>query len=1020
MRMNITLYFFFILSLLFITDSKSQISIQGTYTTLKGQIIHQETGKPIAFVNVGFIGKGVGSVTDSNGFFVLKYSTEIIKPSDIIQFSIIGYKTIKTSIGSINTILSTNNRIKLTPELYSLEEVVIGGTQIKKTTIGNGKINPDKFGYWKNELGLGGEIATKIRIKKEKTQLLNLNLTVLENLSDSIRVRVNIYDIDPIYRIPKTNILNTVIYHTISRKRGLERIPLSDYGIYTDTDVIASIELVEIYGNKLGFAVAGSANKNPSFTRSISLDYWKPHKSEAMGFTMDVSYPLKKSDNDIVDRVLPESVTIFWDASATAKARNLKADIDLIDRYIKTIKNVDVTVQKFAFGYLESKEFTIKRGKTAAIINYLENTDYEGIVDYSSIEELPSDKTQVNVLFTDGNAPLSRLEPVFSNSVFAIANSTEANTSALEEVALYTDGAYINLHNHTPKKALPYLLNYISNESSLEEEVQDLSKIKGKILSEIGVIEGATVRLKGTFREVKSDASGEFEIAAQEGDYLSIRFPGMKTKEIQISNTSVSITMEVSGDWLDEVVLTGKGKEEEKFVETATGNKNFDAIGYKSKVITSEDIKTGYLSLGDVLRTQSNIVVSKDVQTGEDLYIIPRTFYSSVFNPLYPVVVIDGTIYTQQTGRSNNIPAIDLQTISSISITSSLIAVTQYGSIAAGGAIVIKTKIGGFESGISKVEKQPSALIEGNDYLENVTFLEDKIDNTPYSMQLEKSQSLQEAIDFYNRYRSNSIQNPIEFYSDVASYFKKWDKKIASRILSNLLIVAPENVEVLKLMAYHMESLGDMHTAIKIYEKIKDVAPDRIQSYRDLALIYQDNGKYTEAFNLYKQMLANDTEGLDFTPLKKTIEYELLRLLAFHKSKVNYEDLPNSLLDVGFKKDRRLVFEWTDTLADFEIQFVNPQAKYFEWSHTALEDRERLEDELRNGYSLEEFGLDEAPPGEWLINIQYLGEEGIQPPAYLKYTVYLNYATLQETKEVKIIKLFKQQDKTTLGTLTLN
>ncbi len=1011
MRMNITIYFFFIFSLFFITDSKSQISTQGEYTILKGQVIHQDTEEPIAFVNVGFIGKGIGSVTDSNGFFVLKYSTDVIKTSDAIQFSIIGYKTIKTSIASINTVLSTKNKIKLTPELYSLGEVFLGSAKIKNTTIGNGKINPEKFGYWKNELGLGGEIATKIKIKKENTKLLNLNLTVLENLSDSIRVRVNIYDIDPIYRIPSKNILNTVIYHTISRKRGLERIPLSQYDIYTDTDIIASIELIEIYGNKLGFAVAGSANKNPSFTRSISLDYWKPHKSEAMGFTMDVSYPIKSGDKETIDRILPESVTIFWDASATAATRNFKADIDLIDRYLKTIKNVDVTVQKFAFEYVETKSFTVKRGKTTDIIKYLEDTNYEGIADYSFIKEFPSQKTQANLLITNGNAPLSKLEPVFSSPVFAIANSAEANVEVLEEAALYTDGAFINLNNYTPRKALEFLLKDTSNETSLEE-VQALSKIKGKITSEIGGIEGATVRLKGTFREVKSDASGDFEIAAQIGDRLSIRFPGMNTKEIQISNTTVSITMEVNGDWLDEVILTGKAKEDEQFVETATGKKNFDAVAFKTNIIREEDIKPSYLSLGDILSRIGGVSVGRNPFTRNEEYRIIRL--AGVAPP--PIVIIDDITYVQ---GQTQIPYVNPQTVSSVQVVTSQAALTLYGVVGQGGAIIVKTKTGDFDTESSEVKK-PSALVLGNDYTETVTFLEDKIDTTPYGIQLEKSQSLQEALNIYSQYRSSPIQNPIEFYSDVASYFKKWDRKVASRILSNLLVIAPDNVEVLKLMAYHMESLGDLHTATKIYKKIMDIAPDRIQSYRDLALIYQDNGMYTKAFNLYKQMLANNTEGLDFTPLKKTIEFELLRLLAFHKSKVNFEELPNSLLDVGFKKDRRLVFEWTDTLADFEIQFVNPQAKYFEWSHTALEDRGRLEDELRKGYSLEEFGLDEAPPGEWLINIQYLGEEGIQPPAYLKYTVYLNYATPQETKEVKIIKLFKQQDKTTLGTLTLN
>lgn len=1016
MKKEITLLLCLFLCSFYITDTRAQYVSQGPYTTLKARILDKETQSPIPFVNVGFIGKGIGSVTNEQGYFELTYRSDEIKESDVIQFSMIGFKTKKTSIGSISSLLSSKNIIMLTPERYSLEEVVLGDTKTKNTTIGNSKIDPERFGYWKNELGLGGEIASKIRIKKKRTQLKSLNVTVLENVSDSIRVRVNVYGIDPIYKIPQNNVLNTAIYHTISRKSGVERIPLSKYKIVIDTDVIVSIELIEIYGDRLGFAVAGSSNKNPSFTRSISQDYWKIHQKDAMAFTLDASYPLEKGAKEIEDRPLPEALTIFWDASAKANNRNLYAEIELIEQYLKTLKNLDVTVHKFAFGHTESQDFNVTKGKYDAVIDFLQNTHYEGTSDYSAVTETISKKLEYTLIFTDGNTLFSELQPIFNNTTFTISSAKNANMEALEEVALYTDGVYLDLTRYTPKKALEYLLKDLPTNTTQAPE--NILKITGSITSEMGRLEGARIRVEGTFNEVISNTSGTFEIYAQEGDELEIRFPGMKTKKVPVTDSiKMEIVLETEGSWLQEVVLEAARKEEEKKVATASGKKNTDAVGFKTNIITEEDISPSFLTLGDILRRLSSIRVERNPSTGEEIFVNPRAM--SVLQRVLPIVVVNGIIYEQIDG---GVPILNPQDIASVQFISSLSANALYGTLGRGGVIIVETKSGtDYYAQKNKREEISSLLVKGNDYVaDDVVVLDTDLNKPAYLLQLERATTLEEARKVYEIFKSRPLENPILFYTDVAIYFQKWNKNIALRILSNLPEIVQGDIEVLKLMAYHLESFKEDQLANTLYKKILELAPDRIQSYRDLAVSHQQIGNYQEAFELYKQLLANETPDLDFSPLKKTAEFEIMRLLTFHKSKVSFQDVSNELLAVGFKKDRRLVFEWTNPQADFQIQFVNPKGKYFTWEHSVYTNQERLKDELSKGYSIEEFALDDAPPGEWIINVQYLGEDNIQPPSYLKYTLYLNYATSQETKEVKLIKLFQQKDKTTVGTLTLN
>jgi hypothetical protein len=71
-------------------------------------------------------------------------------------------------------------------------------------------------------------------------------------------------------------------------------------------------------------------------------------------------------------------------------------------------------------------------------------------------------------------------------------------------------------------------------------------------------------------------------------------------------------------------------------------------------------------------------------------------------------------------------------------------------------------------------------------------------------------------------------------------------------------------------------------------------------------------------------------------------------------------------------------------------------------------------DEINSGYAIEEYIIDDAEAGEWLINIESLTEEANSiNPTYLKYTVYKNYGLPNETQTVKVVKLSDCKPKVT-------
>jgi hypothetical protein len=90
--------------------------------------------------------------------------------------------------------------------------------------------------------------------------------------------------------------------------------------------------------------------------------------------------------------------------------------------------------------------------------------------------------------------------------------------------------------------------------------------------------------------------------------------------------------------------------------------------------------------------------------------------------------------------------------------------------------------------------------------------------------------------------------------------------------------------------------------------------------------------------------------------------------------------------------------------------------KFFTWSHTRLENEKRMLDEIKNGYASEEYIIDDAKAGEWIVNIECFTEESLTNPTYLKYTVFKNYGLPSETKKVNIVKLYQYQQKVSLDT----
>ena len=534
---------------------------------------------------------------------------------------------------------------------------------------------------------------------------------------------------------------------------------------------------------------------------------------------------------------------------------------------------------------------------------------------------------------------------------------------------------------------------------------QQKTLVSGVVKNADGPIQGAIVAVKNTFNEVATNQKGEFSIKVTQDDTVfEVSSFAMEYKELTIQrDTPMTIELEYDGQLLDEVVIKGQKKSKDEYVETAYGRKNKKSLGYSSgQEIKEEDIRDTDVTVFDILRKMPGVEIFGMPGFNQSiLFTRNRTITSQA-----PRVVLDGALLDQSI--LNNISPSE---ISSIKLLKGLTATLRYGQLGSGGIIFIVTKLGKGNR-VSTKEKIKSLQVKGNEYVETVPSLATVNNKSTTLSALEKATTLAQAKAIFKKQEKTNTTIP--FYIESSEYFLKWDKEYSFEILSTIASLAPNNIKALKAYAFILEGRGAYKKVVNIYNRILALRPDSSQSYRDLALAYEAAGDYELALTLLYQIVYNTIPNVDCSGIQELAYNELRHLLAFHKNKVSFEKLPNELLSLNFKKDIRIVFEWTQPDVDFDVQFVSPERKFFNWTHTRFESKSLLQEEVSQGYAIKEHIIDDAQTGPWIVNMEFLSTERPKNPTYLKYTVFQDYGLPTQTKNTKIIAMKDLQNKVTI------
>ena len=214
-------------------------------------------------------------------------------------------------------------------------------------------------------------------------------------------------------------------------------------------------------------------------------------------------------------------------------------------------------------------------------------------------------------------------------------------------------------------------------EATPRETVQQT--VRGNVSSAEGPLQGVSVTVVGGSGATSTDNGGNFTISAAEGSILRFTMIGYATQDLVVSSSTISVTMEVSDQSLDEVIVVGYGTQRK-------GN----VTGAISTISVKENLEGRPIAdIGRAIQGAApglNIVIPSG-EVGSDPRIRIRGQIGSFAGGAQPLVLLDNV----------EIPSIQLvnpDDVESITVLKDAASTAIYGSKATFGVILITSKKG--------------------------------------------------------------------------------------------------------------------------------------------------------------------------------------------------------------------------------------------------------------------------------------------------------------------------------------
>lgn len=726
-----------------------------------------------------------------------------------------------------------------------------------------------------------------------------------------------------------------------------------------------------------------------------------------------------------------KNITLCWDTSASMAARDLGKEFGLLGKLFDRYPNVGVQLLLFNVS-IKEKNYQVRNGDWTRLQSDLQQQVYDGGTFYGLLEHKIANAEAY--IFTDGNKLFEDdLIPLGENGTL-VNSCPDHNLKFLERTALLNRGKLIDF-----AAMLPQSIEQVGRQDSSDNA--DAQLLKGTVYVDNRPIENAEVRIKGGTGFYRTDANGVFEVPATVGDSLIVSGAGTGTPQMVTveAMAHTKVFLDDGTVQLEEVIVEEKRIASKETVNTAYGEVNKESLGYAVSSVGEDDINDSEAKLHEALDGKVSGMNITKASGWDNRSTLGKTLIrgmNSINMNNYALMVIDGIpvessirqdpfgaqLSNQGMTRAIGSSTVEAQmdyinpdNIESVTVLKGLAATNRFGAMGANGVIMITTKTAAFKGKKGKKKDNP-ALLRNNIY-----------DAKGFSMPSAFFKALQDSggvDEAYQTYLSLRDLNAGDagLYLDAFAYFKDKNPERAKRAITNLVEDSPGDLAALSMAMLCVSALEAPKLSERLAVAITRLDPSNVNARYTLAKAPLKAHHYGEALKSLTTLLSGRGFGsVDASGIAKTLERDIKNMVNRYGEK-----LPINTLDAKYRKNislgARLVFEWNDPGQQFEIQFVNPQQRYFNWEYSNAADRQRMTDGLKKNYALEEFEMFTSDKGKWVVNARYLGhvDPKSETPLVLKCTVYHDFGLPAQRKEHIVLHFDKAGQKKSVKTIFID
>lgn len=663
-----------------------------------------------------------------------------------------------------------------------------------------------------------------------------------------------------------------------------------------------------------------------------------------------------------------ENIVFYYDVSYSMRDRDLDAEIEYLNNYFVNHPEATVTLIQISTALQDETTYMVSSGNWKALKKALSEVEYDGASDFSRVDF--TKKIDRFLVSTDGEESISKL-PQSGEKPITIINTVLEDKGDLRWLAESSGGTYEEILDDTSqKKKSTSKVNTIVIRAT--QSADGLSNIK-----EPSELEAVVINGQGDNSD--RDAYNTIDVRGVSYDKKKLGYSVEKITDKEISAIDTDVKQAVNGQFAGLKVANNTAVTKTDLAQFKGRHDNMTLLGDQ----------TGLIVIDGVPQQKANSAGGRG-----SLYDIDNSSRKGLTSDINP------------------------DNVASITYLKGLAATNRYGSLGKGGVIEITTKT--YAGSRGKNKKNKKALGTTPTYTGSVALMSE-LPNKDYINELKSKTDINDALNTYLSYRNMYGDDP-EFFLNVARYFKGWNTpEITARILSNVTEVASNDLVTLKALLYLYEVTQNYKRQTELAEHILSLNERNAQAYLDLARSYRLSGNIKDALEMYNKILSpSGMRGVNFIGIKETAIKEYKQLTATSGNSLSSQVIPNYKAKPK-RVARRILVEYNNPEALFDLKIINPQNRFFTWSHTTTGESTRLQQEKLQGYNQEEFFLTETDKGNWRFNVINYGtkKDNVLASTFLKITIFNNWGSPNQTREVKIIQLSEVNKEQQILSLTI-